>query len=825
MANHSASRVQAPPTALTRIHSILQHSVSMRESDIEHVSTQCELLLGDETFLTSPQIQACVMADGWLPIASFLNYSPLGQTVWPFGGVGVVADCLEARGSHIVELSGDRSCVRKKPLRVQIRSQLEYIFSDVNYHKDVHLQLLQENDGFTPLQLVVQTYQTVQQLIQPLDAGQDWVRLVCEALSSSSDLVVRRPLIDATNQRAAAVRRMTLPEKIRTQVEWYLDADRMAADRFLVEQARDHDGWVPIGSLLSFPRMRKLCHPQLGAVAHVLSKSVMLEVSEDKTLVRPRSKPPSSPAHATLDLAEERARVLTLAEWLMGDANLAFDRLIQSAFSSHSTAEALRPGGVGARLPLNALLAHPELSKIGGDLSGALALGAGSQVIRLSADGEHVERLTPTPELRQLTAPGRMPSCSHAMAGQPTTQAAANSSGGEPLSFMAQAPSASDFSVMTYNILADMLCTVEQYPSIPVEHLDWTYRKRLVEAEIKFHSPDILAIQELQGNAAGAGPDDHHAAFKEALGFVGYDGRYVRKMKRNNASWPHAQIGNAIFWRRDTFEYVEHQEILIAPLLNAACEDEPSRAHFGRGAQVGLAVVLRHRLANRTVVALTTHLSCNFQEPWTQLAQVQMVMITTARLIAKYGPQTSLVFGCDLNSIPGSGVYHLLQSGRVAEAHPHLRIIAEHVEMPSFGEYGGGGGCLVQPLQLQSAYGFLLGQEPLFTNFTSKFVGTLDYIFYDTQTLTPTQLLMLPKEDTVRLEGSLPSSRFPSDHLPLMAHFAFAQEASEVPRHFMPGATLFEGDGEATSPKRNRADNQSRDRGGGQRSRPRPRQR
>ena len=643
--------------------------------------------------------------------------------------------------------------------RVYLHTHTYILTPTTVQNRDVHLQLLQENDGFTPLQLVVQTYQTVQQLIQPLDAGQDWVRLVCEALSSSSDLVVRRPLIDATNQRAAAVRRMTLPEKIRTQVEWYLDADRMAADRFLVEQvrplyhartplevapsfdlpsgllaflvfaqARDHDGWVPIGSLLSFPRMRKLCHPQLGAVAHVLSKSVMLEVSEDKTLVRPRSKPPSSPgavsreiipgtpsqslglpphpwvlsltalltplptrpdptraparlspplscprpksprttvlrepnqlhgntlpcrpAHATLDLAEERARVLTLAEWLMGDANLAFDRLIQSAFSSHSTAEALRPGGVGARLPLNALLAHPELSKIGGDLSGALALGAGSQVIRLSADGEHVERLTPTPELRQLTAPGRMPSCSHAMAGQPTTQAAANSSGGEPLSFMAQAPSASDFSVMTYNILADMLCTVEQYPSIPVEHLDWTYRKRLVEAEIKFHSPDILAIQELQGNAAGAGPDDHHAAFKEALGFVGYDGRYVRKMKRNNASWPHAQIGNAIFWRRDTFEYVEHQEILIAPLLNAACEDEPSRAHFGRGAQVGLAVVLRHRLANRTVVALTTHLSCNFQEPWTQLAQVQMVMITTARLIAKYGPQTSLVFGCVCN--------------------------------------------------------------------------------------------------------------------------------------------------------------------------------
>ena len=124
-----------PLAALTRIHSILQHSVSMREVDIEHVSKQCECLLGDEKCMASPQIRACLMADGWLPIASFLNYSPLGREVWPFGGVGVVADCLEARGSHIVELSGDRSCVRKKPLRVQVRSQLEYIFSDVNYHK------------------------------------------------------------------------------------------------------------------------------------------------------------------------------------------------------------------------------------------------------------------------------------------------------------------------------------------------------------------------------------------------------------------------------------------------------------------------------------------------------------------------------------------------------------------------------------------------------------------------------------------------------------------------------------------------------------------
>ena len=47
--------------------------------------------------------------------------------------------------------------------------------------------------------------------------------------------------------------------------------------------------------------MRKLCHPQPGAVAHVLSRSPKLEVSDDKSLVRPLQHPPSSPAHSAIN--------------------------------------------------------------------------------------------------------------------------------------------------------------------------------------------------------------------------------------------------------------------------------------------------------------------------------------------------------------------------------------------------------------------------------------------------------------------------------------------------------------------------------------------
>ena len=104
---------------LTRIHSILKHAVAMRDDDVTMVVQQTEQLMSDETFSSVPSLRPCLTSDGWLPIASLLNYSPLGATVWPFGGVGVVADCLTARGSTLVELSGDSSCLRKRPLRVQ----------------------------------------------------------------------------------------------------------------------------------------------------------------------------------------------------------------------------------------------------------------------------------------------------------------------------------------------------------------------------------------------------------------------------------------------------------------------------------------------------------------------------------------------------------------------------------------------------------------------------------------------------------------------------------------------------------------------------------
>ena len=53
--------------------------------------------------------------------------------------------------------------------------------------------------------------------------------------------------------------------------------------------------------------------------------------------------------------------------------------------------------------------------------------------------------------------------------------------------------------------------------------------------------------------------------------------RYVRKTRRYGGSWP-LQIGNALFWRREAFAYVCHEEVRLAAVL--ACISPVSPLHL-----------------------------------------------------------------------------------------------------------------------------------------------------------------------------------------------------------------------------------------------------
>lgn len=83
----------------------------------------------------------------------------------------------------------------------------------------------------------------------------------------------------------------TLPALILKQVEFYFSDANLPNDKFLLAETRKNsDGWVPINTIASFARMKKLSQ-DLSVITEALQSKVdgMLEVDDTKTQVRRRT--------------------------------------------------------------------------------------------------------------------------------------------------------------------------------------------------------------------------------------------------------------------------------------------------------------------------------------------------------------------------------------------------------------------------------------------------------------------------------------------------------------------------------------------------------
>ena len=184
------------------------------------------------------------------------------------------------------------------------------------------------------------------------------------------------------------------------------------------------------------------------------------------------------------------------------DATPSSPRLSQASIIEFSPPEALQRGGTGVRLPVERLFAHPALAAFVRDsaateLLARLPKAGQSSVFHLSADGGFVERVKPTPEVRQLTQGVlHQRSWDRQEVKGCGVGGAASASPSDLSSPPPPPPQPHDFSVLSFNLLADMLCTCEMYPSIDTSTLDWAARLPLIQKEIAFRSPDLLCLQE-----------------------------------------------------------------------------------------------------------------------------------------------------------------------------------------------------------------------------------------------------------------------------------------------------------------------------------------
>lgn len=95
------------------------------------------------------------------------------------------------------------------------------------------------------------------------------------------------------------------------------------------------------------------------------------------------------------------------------------------------------------------------------------------------------------------------------------------------------------------------------------------------------------------------------------------------------------------------------------------------------------------------------------------------------------------------------------------------------------------GWVATHPLRLASAYATAAGSEPAFTSAHSRFIGTVDYVWFTpdgvvvedgaaTTRLHPTRVLAPPP--LASLPGGLPSPDYPSDHVSVVVDFVAVQQ-------------------------------------------------
>jgi len=329
------------------------------------------------------------------------------------------------------------------------------------------------------------------------------------------------------------------------------------------------------------------------------------------------------------------------------------------------------------------------------------------------------------------------------------------------------------FRVVTYNVLAEIYATQQQYPYCDFWALSWDYRFQNILREILNAAPEVICLQEIQA-------DHYENHVYAALSEAGFEGVFKQKT-RQSMGLAGKVDGCALFWRRSKFHLVESYSIEFnevaqrqaTQVLGLSPRSEEGAAFINRLSKDNVAqlVVLEFiqpstrpsREINQVCIA-NTHLYSNKDFPDVKLWQTWQLLQELESFIMSRGSNLPLIICGDFNSTPDTAVYDLLARQTIHPGHPDLNISDEVPNvLPDAMN-------ITHSFQLGSAYQTIMGEEPWVTNYTSQFKGTLDYIWYSAQNLRPLSAAPIPDEARLTKHGeALPSTEFSSDHVMLIS--------------------------------------------------------
>ena len=332
--------------------------------------------------------------------------------------------------------------------------------------------------------------------------------------------------------------------------------------------------------------------------------------------------------------------------------------------------------------------------------------------------------------------------------------------------------------------------------------LSWEHRRQKILDEINTNDADVVCLQEVEKEVF----DEY---FSVQLAYKGYKGVFWSRTRAKTMSAKDVKTvdGCATFYKHAKLILLDKQGIEFAGVAINRPDMKLQKDMFNRFMprdHIGLLTFFENRYTGSRVLVGNTHIFWDPAYADVKLIQVAIFMQginTFAEKYAKWPAQLNkraftlldsedkdepeeplpepapskvynsktvlpLVLCTDLNSTVESGVYELLSKGSVSAEHRELRGF----EYGDFSKYG-----IEHPFSIRSAYSNLdKGPDAMpFTNYTIDFRGVIDHIWYSTNSLENLSLLGRIDPEYMRTVPGFPNYHFPSDHIPIMAEFAF----------------------------------------------------
>ena len=301
------------------------------------------------------------------------------------------------------------------------------------------------------------------------------------------------------------------------------------------------------------------------------------------------------------------------------------------------------------------------------------------------------------------------------------------------------------FDIVTYNILADDLCSPEHFYESDPKDLKPKTRLLRLKKRLKKFMPAIICLQELS-----------MTQIHELIPWFhqhGYTGVYRNKIGRNE---PLDGIG--IFYPIRYYKSITYHSYQIGSLSPKVLKDR-SRRHVSRDSRdtwsevthkphVAIYLVLQDIKTKKKFCVVTTHLYANPKYENVKQALLYLFLKHLNKWIKIHKNIPTIVCG-DFNMTPDSDMYDYITRGKM------LKKIKKKADKP----------------RLKSVYATFEGDEPEFTAHSKTklhdiFTDTLDYIWI-TPKIKIKEVKRLPQIDY--MESFLPNEFEPSDHIPLKA--------------------------------------------------------